>query len=323
MMDQNYPHLFEPLEIRGRVFKNRIFSAPNMLFQVVNGRPTDQYVDYLEHKARGGAAAVTLGEAAVCEGARHTPPMYLTPENLNIYGEMAMAIHQHGALASVELYNHGSFEHLAYLGSTVYEKLTGKNAYDDFPWYEEDALRRAVTSEIHYDPGISYPRDMEHWPKYIPNLCAKYLTHGELEHPLTRMLLTAECLRSRYEFLASPQFNANRTLHIPQDFYQSKFIRSLREFTTLYQEWLHELKDNVRSLSLFHNIEGEKHPFDIIDNSSEKRTLSFKSDYYFFYDRLNRAARHISGIRDVNLETRFLMMFFNATEKLTREKIVF
>ena len=146
---------------------------------------------------------------------------------------------------------------------------------------------------------------------------------GELEHPLTRMLLTAECLRSRYEFLASPQFNANRTLHIPQDFYQSKFIRSLREFTTLYQEWLHELKDNVRSLSLFHNIEGEKHPFDIIDNSSEKRTLSFKSDYYFFYDRLNRAARHVSGIRDVNLETRFLMMFFNATEKLTREKIVF
>ena len=106
MMDQNYPHLFEPLEIRGRVFKNRIFSAPNMLFQVVNGRPTDQYVDYLEHKARGGAAAVTLGEAAVCEGARHTPPMYLTPENLNIYGEMAMAIHQHGALASVEL-SHG------------------------------------------------------------------------------------------------------------------------------------------------------------------------------------------------------------------------
>ena len=87
------------------------------------------------------------------------------------------------SLASVELYGQGNFETLAYLGSTVYEQLTGKNAYDDFPWYEEDALRRAVASEIHYDPGISYPRDMENWPKYIPNLCAKYLTRGELEHP--------------------------------------------------------------------------------------------------------------------------------------------
>ena len=87
------------------------------------------------------------------------------------------------SLASVELYGQGNFETLAYLGSTVYEQLTGKNAYDDFPWYEEDALRRAVASEIHYDPGISYPRDMKDWPKYIPNLCAKHLTRGELEHP--------------------------------------------------------------------------------------------------------------------------------------------
>ncbi len=101
-----YPHLFSPLEIRGKVFKNRIFSAPNMLFQVVNGRPTDAYVGYLEHKAKGGAAAVTLGEAAICEGARHTPPMLTIPENMNIFGEMSMAIHEHGALACVEL-SHG------------------------------------------------------------------------------------------------------------------------------------------------------------------------------------------------------------------------
>ncbi|MBQ1333545.1 MAG: hypothetical protein IIY36_11490, partial [Lachnospiraceae bacterium] len=57
-----YPHLFAPLEVRGRILKNRIMSAPNMLFQVVDGRPTDQYVGYLEHKAKGGAAIVNLGE---------------------------------------------------------------------------------------------------------------------------------------------------------------------------------------------------------------------------------------------------------------------
>ena len=67
-MENKYPHLFEPLEIRGRILKNRILSAPNMLFQVVNGRPTDYYVGYLEHKARGGAAIVTLGEVPICDG---------------------------------------------------------------------------------------------------------------------------------------------------------------------------------------------------------------------------------------------------------------
>lgn len=86
------------------------------------------------------------------------------------------------SLASVELYGHGNFESLAYLGSTVYEELTGGNAYTEFPWYEEEALRKEVAAEVHYDPGIVFPRDMASWPKYIPNLCAKYLTHGELEH---------------------------------------------------------------------------------------------------------------------------------------------
>ena len=105
-MENLYPNLFKPLEIRGRVFKNRIFSAPNMLFQIVGGRPTDYYVGYLEHKARGGAAVVTLGEIPICDGGSHTPPAKLIPENLNIYGEMASAIKQHGALAAVEL-THG------------------------------------------------------------------------------------------------------------------------------------------------------------------------------------------------------------------------
>ena len=105
-MENKYPHLFEPLEIRGRILKNRIFSAPNMLFQVVNGRPTDYYVGYLEHKARGGAAIVTLGEVPICDGGSHTPITKLTMDNMNIFGEMSHAIKQHGALACAEL-SHG------------------------------------------------------------------------------------------------------------------------------------------------------------------------------------------------------------------------
>lgn len=119
-----YPHLFSPMEIRGRTLKNRIVSAPNMLFQVWNGRPTDYYVGYLEHKAKGGAALVNLGEVPICDGATHTPFTKLTPDNLNIFGEMAAAIRQHGALAGVEL-THG-----------------GRNAR---PWYNTKPVKGPVT----------------------------------------------------------------------------------------------------------------------------------------------------------------------------------
>ena len=102
-MSNLYPNLFQPITIGGRTLKNRIMSAPNMLFQVVNGRPTDYYVGYLEHKAKGGAAIVNLGEVPVIRGGNHTPFIELIPENLNIFGEIADAIKEHGALASIEL----------------------------------------------------------------------------------------------------------------------------------------------------------------------------------------------------------------------------
>jgi len=108
MYIQKYPHLFKPLEIRGQIIRNRIMSAPNMLFHTVDGRPTDYYVRYLEHKARGGAGIVTLGEANVVDGGNHTPGMEPTWDNLPIYAEMSQAIRENGALAAVELTHGGS-----------------------------------------------------------------------------------------------------------------------------------------------------------------------------------------------------------------------
>jgi len=81
-------------------------SSPNLQHRVINGRPDSYYVKYLEHKARGGAGIVTLGEANVCDGGNHVAEMETTLENLTIYAEIAQAIHEHGAIASVEL-THG------------------------------------------------------------------------------------------------------------------------------------------------------------------------------------------------------------------------
>ncbi|SHH86384.1 2,4-dienoyl-CoA reductase [Sporobacter termitidis DSM 10068] len=106
MYAQLYPNLFRPLKVKDLTFKNRIMSPPNMLFHTVAGRPTPYYISYLEHKARGGAGIVTLGEVAVCDGGNHTPWTQWNSDNRPLYAEMAEAIHEHGALASVEL-THG------------------------------------------------------------------------------------------------------------------------------------------------------------------------------------------------------------------------
>ena len=108
-MNTKFPHLFTPLRVKGILLKNRIMSAPNMLFHTVDGRPTEYYAPYLEHKARGGAGIVNLGEVSVGDGGNHVPEMKKTGDNLPLFAELSAAIHEHGALASAEL-THGGLK---------------------------------------------------------------------------------------------------------------------------------------------------------------------------------------------------------------------
>jgi 2,4-dienoyl-CoA reductase-like NADH-dependent reductase (Old Yellow Enzyme family) len=76
-----------------------------MLFQTISGSTTEFYIRYLEHKARGGAGIVTLGEILSATAAAY-PGMNFTRENMNLFAEMSAAIREHGAISSVEL-THG------------------------------------------------------------------------------------------------------------------------------------------------------------------------------------------------------------------------
>jgi 2,4-dienoyl-CoA reductase-like NADH-dependent reductase (Old Yellow Enzyme family)/thioredoxin reductase len=108
-MNQYYPHLFQPFQIKNTVFKNRIFSAPNMMCHMdANGFPTEYMLGYYAAKAKGGAAVVTIGDTPVdFEHAPSNPRSFqLSYSSLPQLSELAMAIHEHGALASLEL-NHG------------------------------------------------------------------------------------------------------------------------------------------------------------------------------------------------------------------------
>lgn len=101
-----YPHLLSPLKVKSTIFKNRIFSAPNLIPHVgVNGMPTDYLIAYYEEKARGGAAQVTVGETPIDEehASSHKGQLAINKESISLLREIALGIKIHGAIPSIEL----------------------------------------------------------------------------------------------------------------------------------------------------------------------------------------------------------------------------
>ena len=112
---EKYAHLFAPMTLRGKTFKNRIITAPSN-----HGHITDPYthqlnmegVLYYGEKARGGAAMVTLGEALLDHGnsSAHASHVDLTSEScLPSLHRLTDYIHMHQSLASIELNHNGHF----------------------------------------------------------------------------------------------------------------------------------------------------------------------------------------------------------------------
>ena len=105
-----YPHLFQPIMIGSTLFKNRIFSAPTGHPDTIQGRFSDNVISYFERKAKGGAACVTLGEAAVDSvyGKRYPTELSLdSTQPRQGLSAVADAISRHGAIASIELQHAG------------------------------------------------------------------------------------------------------------------------------------------------------------------------------------------------------------------------
>jgi 2,4-dienoyl-CoA reductase-like NADH-dependent reductase (Old Yellow Enzyme family) len=104
-----YERIFEPIRLRGALFRNRIFSSPQDTYQLtsenfLNGDATAFY----EMKALGGFASVCLGDFMVDSRAGHSHPFQLRGDDIRgrtSLARTANAIVRHGAVAAVEL-NH-------------------------------------------------------------------------------------------------------------------------------------------------------------------------------------------------------------------------
>ena len=108
-MKKDYPHLFEPITIRGVRFKNRIFSNPIGIWSI---EPQDGLTEYgiamYEERAASGVATVVYGDQQITQGEPMEdcvgPSFPLRARtNRALLGELADCVHRHGAVASMEL----------------------------------------------------------------------------------------------------------------------------------------------------------------------------------------------------------------------------
>jgi len=111
-MEKKYPHLFSPLKIGGITLKNRIEGAPTSMEDFTEREYTPRgWIEYYARKAAGGAAIVTIGETPVIFATGPTQHHMLNiedPDSMPWLAKVADAIHQQGAMASLELCHGGA-----------------------------------------------------------------------------------------------------------------------------------------------------------------------------------------------------------------------
>ncbi len=114
LMNQFYPHMFEPITINNVTFKNRIFTAPSTAHMIQNNEPfypEDSYIINYLSKAKGGVACVNLGGQKVEMTGRnpiHTEFNISDPRGWRNFIHMTDAIHFYGTKCSYELIHFGS-----------------------------------------------------------------------------------------------------------------------------------------------------------------------------------------------------------------------
>ena len=113
-----YPHLFQPLKVRGTVFKNRLFAAPQGFYYVgPDNYPNAEAAAYFEIKARGGFASICVGDCIVDS---QTGTAYAglfpidNPRMMPGFAALAGAVSKHGCIASAELSHGGMYAHSVY-----------------------------------------------------------------------------------------------------------------------------------------------------------------------------------------------------------------
>lgn len=117
MKPNPYPHVFQPLTIRGVTLKNRLQYAPTVVLKcAANGDMSQEMLDFMKWQAKTGVAYVTVGDTPVTHD---TTSAWLCEMNVNsddcIHGMnlLVRAARENGAELSVELAHAGRGSHVS------------------------------------------------------------------------------------------------------------------------------------------------------------------------------------------------------------------
>lgn len=104
-----FPHLFQPLKIRGKTARNRIVSTGHDTCLPEHGTVTESYIEYQRRRAKGGVGLIVTQVAGVHETARYTSHLIMANSDDCIpgYRKLAEACHAEGALVCSQLFHPG------------------------------------------------------------------------------------------------------------------------------------------------------------------------------------------------------------------------
>ncbi|MDA1319936.1 MAG: FAD-dependent oxidoreductase [Proteobacteria bacterium] len=108
-MHNGLDHLFQPLSLRGKTLKNRIFSTGHMAVMLDDGKPSKRMAAYHGAKAQGGAALTIIEAARVHPSGDSGRPAIRAYDKACIpgYAHLAEACQPHGCLVFAQLTHPG------------------------------------------------------------------------------------------------------------------------------------------------------------------------------------------------------------------------
>lgn len=109
MSHPTFPHLFEPLELRGKHLKNRIMSSGHDTSMPTDNRVNAQLIAYHRARAEGGVGLIVLQVAGVHDSARYTSHVLMATDDSCIdgYRELAETCHAHGTMVLSQIFHPG------------------------------------------------------------------------------------------------------------------------------------------------------------------------------------------------------------------------
>lgn len=143
-------------------------------------------------------------------------------------------------------------------------------------------------------------------------------TNGIIKRPMTQYILFAHYLRNVSETIQKQQWSKEHNLD--RNFFASEFMNNLNSMHDDYLSWLEEMRNNHVKFAPF--TKDSKKPFEIVIGYPPTKSFSLtsftKTNYQFIDYTLDRT--DVSN-KSESKEQKFMELFFQATEKICKDKL--